>query len=193
MVDVQPAYCTMFDDNEDPKFSKIIKFVNNQVGPILMYVNAEDQGLSDDTIDSIKEFWEDRGFDPNKWTNIKIVDKGYGYFRSWMDYGISDSNIIKTIRLMYQSKVSDSRELFGGENSDIYKQGFRKLLGNNFDEYIITDQLFINWTNVAQLKQFSGAYIMGGGRNECLREVELLMNAFNIKYKRINDLIILIH
>jgi hypothetical protein len=30
---------------------------------------------------------------------------------------------------------------------------------------------------------------MGGGRDECLREVELLMNAFNIKYKRIDSLV----
>jgi len=30
---------------------------------------------------------------------------------------------------------------------------------------------------------------VGGGRMECLREVELLMNAFNIKYKRIDHLV----
>jgi hypothetical protein len=25
----------------------------------------------------------------------------------------------------------------------------------------------------------------GGGRDECLREIELMMNAFNFKYKRV--------
>ena len=43
--------------------------------------------------------------------------------------------------------------------------------------------------SVGQLRKFNKAYIMGGGRNECLREVELLMNAFNIKYKRIDSLV----
>lgn len=47
----------------------------------------------------------------------------------------------------------------------------------------------VGWTSVAQLKRFNGAYLVGGGRNECLREVELLMNAFNIKYKRIDSLV----
>ena len=41
----------------------------------------------------------------------------------------------------------------------------------------------------AQLKQFNGAYLIGGARDQCLREVELLMNAFNIRYKRIDSLV----
>lgn len=32
-------------------------------------------------------------------------------------------------------------------------------------------------------------WFMGGARDECLREVELLMNAFNIKYKEIGNFI----
>jgi hypothetical protein len=51
------------------------------------------------------------------------------------------------------------------------------------------DPLIVNWISVGQLRKFNGAYIMGGGRDECLREVELLMNAFNIKYKRIDSLV----
>jgi hypothetical protein len=51
------------------------------------------------------------------------------------------------------------------------------------------DPISVNWTSVAQLKQFNGAYLMGGARDQCLREVELLMNAFNIKYKRIDSLV----
>jgi hypothetical protein len=39
------------------------------------------------------------------------------------------------------------------------------------------------------LNKLSGSYIVGGGRNECLREVELLMNAFNFKYKRIDSMV----
>jgi len=51
------------------------------------------------------------------------------------------------------------------------------------------DPISVNWTSVAQLKRFNGSYIVGGARDQCLREVELLMNAFNIKYKRIDSLI----
>ncbi len=54
---------------------------------------------------------------------------------------------------------------------------------------LLDDALSVEWTSVGQLKKYSGAYIMGGAENECLREVELLMNAFNIKYKRIQEFV----
>ena len=209
-VDVQPEYSGMNDGDESPVFPEIINFVAlQQTGPVLMFVNAEDQGLSGDTVAGIKEYWndtvcpeEDRySYDEEtdeytenpdcpkiNWSRFTIVDKGYGYFRSWMDAGIEPAKIIKTIRLMYQQRVDDSRMLFGGQDSDQYEDGIRSLLG---DDYLIglDEGLTIRWTSVAQLKKFNGAYIVGGGRNECLREVELLMNAFNIKYTRIDSLV----
>jgi hypothetical protein len=144
-------------------------------------------------------YWEDTiiGIDgdlqtnphPINWNRFQIVDKGYGYFRSWMDQGISDRTIIKTIRLMYQNKVNDSRKLFGGEDSDDYALNFEQFIGPEFENWMLSDGIFVNWTSVAQLKRFSGSYIVGGGRDECLREVELLMNAFNIKYRRIDSMV----
>ena len=199
VVDVQPEYSGMYDGDENPVFEQIIKFVNNQTGPVLMFVNAEDQGMTGDTVQDIIIYWEDtiRGdeVDPEEnphpidWSRFQIVDKGYGYFRSWIDQGISDRTIIKTIRLMYQNKVNDSRELFGGELSDDYALNFRQFIGPEFERWMLSDGITVNWTSVAQLKRFSGSYIVGGGRNECLREVELLMNSFNIKYRRIDSMV----
>ena len=88
-----------------------------------------------------------------------------------------------------QNKVNDTRQLFGGEDSDSYAENMRKLVGEEFKDWMLDDPIIVEWTSVAQLKKFSGSYIMGGGRNECLREVELLMNAFNVKYKRIDSLV----
>lgn len=127
VVDVQPEYSGIMDGDENPVFEEIIQFVNNQTGPVLMFVNAEDQGMTGDTVQDIKVYWED------------------------------------TIR---------------GEEWD-----------PEFKPWMLSDGITINWTSVAQLKRFNGSYIVGGGRNQCLREVELLMNAFNIKYIRIDSLV----
>jgi hypothetical protein len=193
VVDVQPEYSGMNDGDENAVFSEIIHFVNNQIGPVLMFVNAEDQGLTGDSIQGIKQYWEDTveelDDNPINWQRFSIVDKGYGYFRSWMDVGMKPATIIRVIRTMYQQRVTDSRELFGGEDSEEYDSAMQQLLGNDWHNWSADDPLFVNWTSVAQLKRFNGAYIVGGGRNECLREVELLMNAFNIKYKRIDSLV----
>jgi hypothetical protein len=189
VVDVQPAYSGIYDGNENPVFEEIIHFVNNQTGPVLMFVNAEDQGLTTDTVSDVKAYWEDSGFDPQNWSRVTVVDKGYGYLRSWLDQNIPARAIIKTIRKLYAERLTDSRQLFGGEDSDSYEQGFKQLLGPDYDPLVLDDPISVNWISVAQLKRFEGAYVMGGGRNECLREVELIMNAFNIHFKRIDSLV----
>ena len=207
VVDVQPEYSGMHDGDESAVFPQIINFVNKQTGPVLMFVNAEDQGLSGDTVASIKEYWNDTicpederyTYDeenneyvgkPNcptiNWRRFTIVDKGYGYLRSWMDYGIEPSIIVATIREMYAQKVNDTRELqFPG----LGKRTTTQLLIQGAVAEMQDDPMSVGWTSVAQLKKFNGAYLVGGARDQCLREVELLMNAFNIRYKRIDSLV----
>ena len=191
VVDVQPEYCPMSDVCE-----KIISFVNKQTGPVLMFVNAEDSGLTSDTIDSIKLYWEEivtelsgdyEDESPVNWDRFEIVDKGYGYFRSWMDSGMDSRIIIATIRELYSQRKSDSRDLVFLD--DVKKMTPIQLEIQDAIEEMGDDPLIVNWISVGQLRKFNGAYIMGGGRDECLREVELLMNAFNIKYKRIDSLV----
>lgn len=184
VVDVQPEYSGILDGAENPVFEEIINFVNNQTGQVLMLVNGEETGVSGDTIPGIKEYWEDSGFDPENWQRVEFEDKGYGYFRSWMDNGVSDALIIKVIRLLYANKVTDSRELFEEDPEKL-----KELAGREFEDWMVDDPIHVDWTSVARLKKFNNSYLVGGGRNECLREVELLMNAFNIKYKRIDSLV----
>jgi len=191
VVDVQPEYCPMSDVCE-----KIISFVNKQTGPVLMFVNAEDSGLTSDTIDSIKLYWEEivtelsgdyEDESPVNWDRFEIVDKGYGYFRSWMDSRMDSRIIIATIRELYSQRKSDSRDLVFPD--DVKEMTPIQLEIQDAIEEMGDDPLIVNWISVGQLRKFNGAYIMGGGRDECLREVELLMNAFNIKYKRIDSLV----
>lgn len=212
VVDVQPAFDGDFARGEgaNPLFVRIIEFVNKQTGPVLMFVNAEETGLSDDSIVDIQQYWndtvchytdeEDRYVyndetdeydtaeceDEIDWGRFTIDDKGYGYFRTWMDAGVDESAIIKVIRLLYQNNFTDSRQLFNGEDDENY---IANMVALGIPEHLLDDALSVEWTSVVQLKRFNGAYIVGGGRTECLREVELLMNAFNIRYKRIDSLV----
>ena len=193
-VDVQPEYCGINDGDESTVCIDIVNFVAlRQTGPVLMFVNAEDQGQTGDTVTSVQQYWEDtlrqltNDYETEQlinWSRFQVVDKGYGYLRSWMDQGISPAAIIRVIRAMYQHRISDSREF-----EDIDPMMLPQLVGSEWDQWMYHDPIIVNWISVAQLKRFSGAYIVGGGRNECLREVELLMNAFNIKYKRIDSLV----
>lgn len=174
VVDVQPAY-------DSAICRKIIRFISNHKGPVLLYINGDNTGLTEDTIDSVKEYWEDYGFDPDEWDNrVEIIDKGFGYLRAWMDLGVDAASIIKAIRIMYQEKITDSRD-FG----EVEK--WKEVLDDDaIPEY---DPISVNWLNIKKLREYNKCYLMGGGRNECLEEVALMMNAFNIKYRKIDSLI----
>jgi len=197
VVDVQPVYADGRNKNENlDMFQEMAQFLLKQKGPILMFVNAERDGLTDDTVESVKDYWNEElgiDYDETFWNRVTLVDKGYGYLRSWMDHwDVDNAAIIKTIRLMYKQKVTDSRMLFGNMDDDAkddYESRMGRFLGDQWNDWMSDDPISVEWTSVAQLKKFSGSYIMGGGRKECLREVELLMNAFNIKYKRIEDFV----
>lgn len=205
-VDVQPSYSGMYDGDESPVFLEIMQFVQKQTGPVLFFVNAETTGVADDTVQGIQQYWDDSLGDPGDeswdendeyhytepsspidWRRFTMVDKGYGYLRAWMDNNVPHNIIIQTIREMYKQKVTDTRDLeFSGniqERTPMQSQIMRVAaeLGD--------DNMTIGWTSVAQLKRFNGAYLVGGGREECLKEVELLMNAFNIRYKRVDSLV----
>lgn len=115
----------------------------------------------------------------------QYLQKEYGFLRPMMDMEVSARTIIQVLRLMYQNRVTDSRDL----DYDLLPiEAKHELESNPFDWD--NEGIFIqDWVPVSRLKQLSPFYIVGGGRDECLREIELICNAFNIRYKRIDSLI----
>lgn len=103
--------------------------------------------------------------------NILWYDKGYGFFRSWMDEGVDDAAIIRTIRYMAMKRIYDTRNL-SEEELEQLAQG----------ESLPNDMINLPSIPLNTLKQFNGSFLCGGGREECMKEIQLLMNAFNIKY-----------
>lgn len=184
VVDVQPEYSGIYDGEENPLFQEIIDFCKKSTGKILMYVNAEQDQLTRDTINDIKIYWQDSGY--SDWDRVEIQDKGYGFLRGWMDNGVSDRNIIKALRQMYLLKINDSRQIVDSYDDEESQKKWREILN---DESIPVDPLIIFPKSIRKLKEYEHSLLIGGGRDECLREVELVMNAFNIKYKRVDSLI----
>ena len=193
-VDVQPAY---MDYTPNQYKWSVASFLAEHKAPILMYVNAEQEGLTSDNIQNDiipmwHELFEEVGhdFEEDGAPKMEWFDKGYGYLRSWMDIGVQDKYIVAVIREMYSQKVHDSRDLFGGDEEKIaeYLKPVARSL-NTEPETLVGDPMVVGWTAIDQLKRYNNCYLIGGGRNECLKEVALLMNAFNIKYKLIDELI----
>ena len=193
-VDVQPIYADYTPQGYE---QKVAKFLAQHRGPILMYVNADETVTQDNVEHDIYPFWDelfesngDDFYGPNGMDKMEWFDKGYGYFRSWMDIGIERKHIIRVIREMYKQKINDSRELFGGDENKILNYLHPVATSvNTRPDTLLDDPLSVGWVAVDQLKRYNNCYLIGGARKQCLAEVAILMNAFNIKYTLIDSLI----
>ena len=178
VVDMQPAYnsyCTKILNN--PKFVDLLRTQKR----ILWFFNGEDLGM--DSQNDVVDWLIENDIDEDIINKIEFKEKVYGYFRSWMDSGVSDRVILKVIRLLVMNHENDVRDL----DIDLLQQE----LGDDFDEIenLIDDAIYLPDIAIKELRSYSGAYIVGGSKSECLREIELLMNAFNIRYKEIKEFI----
>ena len=179
VVDVQPAY----RHYSDSFVHSLCNFLNTQKGSIHVMYNGE--GLTEDSVEDVAEYLLINGLNPAL-ENINFIEKEYGFLRSWIDTGVPDRIIIKVIRSMAQNLVNDSREL--DMNTTLDPAEIAQLVKLRID-WNDDGIYFPYFLNVPQLKKMSPFYMCGGGRNECLREIELICNAFNIKYRRIDKFI----
>lgn len=181
VVDVQPAY----DRWCSAVAPRIMQLLNAHSGNKYCLYNAE--GLTDDSKHSVIEYFLENGLRQDRIDSIKFIEKSYGYFRNWMDNEVTERIIIKTIRAMVQNRVNDSKDLDMNTVLTSYEQerGL-KLWGIDWNE----DSIYMpDFMPISLLKQISPFLMCGGARDQCLKEIELLCNAFNIKYKRIDSLI----
>lgn len=177
VCDIQPLY-----EKYIPfKTYEFADFLNGSRGNILYFFNGPETIASDDSKEEISYWLVENGLDESRLDDITWKDKGYAFFRSWMDLGVSDADMIKAIRYMGNKKVYDSR--------DIETEEWLELFEGRYEDIITDDSIYFPDISVSELRKWSGSLICGGGKNECLKEVQLLMSAFNIKAKEIRRFI----
>lgn len=180
VVDVQPMYKNFIPF----KMYEFTNFLKEQ-GRILYYYNGPDTVGSDTKSQIIDWLYEVSDYDDelfNKLNHRDTIwyDKGYAFFRGFLDQGVDTSTIKKAVRYMMSKKVNDSREIEPEEWIEVLPE----LEGVYFEDMINLPDIPLN-----VLKRWSGSYIVGGGKNECLKEVQLLMSIFNIKAKEVRKFI----
>ena len=181
VVDVQPSY-DRWCKSVAPGIANLL---NKHTGGRYCLYNAE--GLTEDSQQSVAMYLSENGMTEEAIDDTKFVEKSYGFFRSWMDQEVSERIIIKTIRAMVQNRVNDSRDLDVDKVLTPYEQerGLKLWKVDWEDEGIYMP----DFMPIRLLKQMSPFLMCGGARDQCLREIELICNAFNIRYKRIDSLI----
>lgn len=112
--------------------------------------------------------------------------KNYGFFRSFMDVGIEDNEIVALIKFMIDEKIFDSRYLRDPENPELMEKFIEKFKGYEFMNLSKWEHypLFIpdDLVNMINEDIRDGVTLVGGGTSACLKEVELLLKALDVSY-----------
>jgi len=169
VVDVQPEY----EAHIGYPIPQLMEFLNEK-NRILFLYNGPDLGFGDEQ--SLRWWYLENGLHED--VNAIYDEKNYAFFRDWMDAGIDDDTIIRVAQHLLQNHITDSRQ--------IEPEQLQQLMGDDFDERHINEGIYLPDVNYDQLKSFNGGLVVGGGCNECLYEVRLLMNALKMTYQVMN-------
>ena len=171
VVDVQPMYEKFIDFN----ISDFVKYLETRNDILFFYVGSENSGIGTDTKEDIMYWLIENGLDEDKINDIKFIDKGYAFFREYMDNSrYDDDDIIRIVKYLIEHGERDTRDI---EDSDV-----REELGlpEDTEECIYLPGEF----DIDDIKGYENAELVGGGADECLREIEIYLKAYNYSYRK---------
>jgi hypothetical protein len=184
IVDIQPEYEEFFNFN----IYDYIEFLNinykkfNKI--ILLYNGYETLGM---ITENDFRFWLlENGLEEDVLNYIETYDKSYAFFRFCLDSNIEDDMIITLVKWMYEKNINDSRDITLEDWDEIEKyygknislKEIRLLLENADDMINIPDLMNYLKNNV-----HNKILLTGGGLKECLKEVEIALQALDKPYK----------
>lgn len=176
IVDIQPSY------------KKAIKFsiesfcehlIEEDYNKILYLYNGPDLGMENS--DEIMNFLIEEGleYDEEKveqMPHMTFYEKGYAFYRDMMDSGYDYKDIVKLIKYMISKKYNTSEDL--GENEWITL----KIDDPSPNRIFIPDVL-------DELKKYNNIVLCGGGKNECLAEIEICLDVLGKPYTLLNKFV----
>lgn len=166
VVDIQPEYHASCGNIT----ADVIEKINQTEKPIFFfYVGKRVLGL--DSQEDVMGYLLEHGIDENKLGQIRFIEKAYGFFRAWMDEGVSPEIIEKALFLMERENIRNSREF--------EHQHWVEIAGEDYwDNYALHDHC-IYWPEFDDraFKHTDNFELIGGGRDECLLEIDYYLRA----------------
>lgn len=185
-VDIQPEYKNYITFN----IYEWVEYINNNIDNnniVLLYNGYDSLGMI--TEYDYVEWLYNIGMEKNTIDNLIFYDKGYVFFRYCIDNQIEEDIIVSLVRYMIKNDITDSRDInkplwekYIKENTNLNTNEIRELLDMAGDMIYIPDL-------VDELKKYNNIVLMGGGKDECLKEVEIALKAINKPYQKENRFI----
>lgn len=189
ICDIQPEYQSWMSGSfslED--FGLWLSSLLSAGADVLYLYNGESMGMCSER--QLKEWLvEDCDLDPELLDQaesnglIRFYDKGYAFFRTCLDSGIAEEDVVALVRFMIDHDVHDSREMSPDDwdrfvsdiDHDLDLSEIRSLMEIS-DECIWIPDL------MDELRPLKSIMLTGGGVEECLKEVEIALQALDMPY-----------
>ncbi len=184
-VDIQPEY----ENHISFDLMDWVNFINQNAALnniVFLYNGADTLGMIDER--SFKTWLYDLGVEEDVLINARFYDKGYAFFRYCMDSSIDEDNVVDLVKYMVRHDINDSREIDEEmwnnymEETNHTQQDVRDLLEGADDMINIPDLMDF-------IKNFSNIVLLGGGINECLKEVEIALLSLDKTYNTLSDFV----
>jgi hypothetical protein len=176
VVDIQPEYESYI--SFIPSFVNFLNENYDSLANLTFLYNGHDTlGMVEEQ--DYKMWWLENGLDEHIVDGARFYDKGYAFFRYCMDSDVDEEDTTELVRYMIEKNVNDSRDLdedFWNEFVERFgKENVRELLEFSGDCINIPDLM-------SELEDYRGVVLCGGGIRECLKEVEISLNALGTPF-----------
>jgi len=180
-VDIQPEY----EKNLSFRLPNFIQFLVDSWPEIhdlvFLYNGAETLGMVSEQ--DYKIWWLENELPEEIVDRATFYDKGYAFFRYCMDSSLDEDVTANFVRFMYQNDIRDSRDM----TRDMWAKYLREYRRTDRKEAYELLQHAGDCVNVPDLmdfiKHYNNIVLVGGGVNECLKEVEIALKALQKPYQ----------
>lgn len=184
IVDVQPEH----EGHIGFDVAEMLKFAGGY-SRVLVLWNGPTVGFSDEG--DLRSYYVEKmveaGLDDEDVEDLlrrmKFFDKGYGFFRGLMDSDLCFPRraVVKIVKWMIDNDVRDISDLTA---DDVDSIGVAELLVDDLEDYgfYIPDLKDV-------LGDWDGSDMVGGQKNECMAEVDILASAMGIGLNKVSKFI----
>lgn len=178
VVDVQPEYAPYMGGMQYKLFDYINQHIDELAGLTFLYNGYDTLGMVSEG--EYRNWLVENGLDEDIAYEATLYDKGYAFFRNCMDRGGDDEELVNLVKFMRDNNINDSREL----DEDFWEAFVDEYGSENIRELMEDSEDCINIPDLMDfIDRLNNIVLVGGGINECLKEVELALDALGKNYE----------
>jgi hypothetical protein len=171
IVDIQPSY--RIHMNMD--MTDFTEWLNHHHDFDILYLyNGPDMGYEDEY--EIREWLLEYGLETDE--NMTFYEKGYGFFRDFMDSDVEDDVMVEIGKYMLKNNLTDHRQIKEEDRKqfDIDEEYFEDWYSFGFTGLEIELESFLN--------KGDKPLLIGGGQYECFKEVVLMLEMLGYEWDK---------